>query len=119
MSDNPAVILYDNLGNPVGVVLDGLIYRLQVQAILTDGYSSNPLGTVGNPLITHSSEAPQKILYDVGDPLIYIGFAPLGTTSDSPLWLIKKVTLSGGNPVSTQWSTTSAIWNNRNSEIYQ
>lgn len=32
MTHSPASILYDASGNPVGVVLDGAIYRLQVEA---------------------------------------------------------------------------------------
>lgn len=30
--DSPAAILFDDLGNPVGVVQDGVFYRLQVEA---------------------------------------------------------------------------------------
>ena len=36
MSRNPASILFDSDGNPVGVVQDGSIYRLQVEAVITD-----------------------------------------------------------------------------------
>lgn len=32
MSDSPAAILFDELGNPVGVIQDGVFYRLQVEA---------------------------------------------------------------------------------------
>ena len=30
-TDSPAVILFDELGNPVGVTYDGYVYRLQVE----------------------------------------------------------------------------------------
>jgi ABC-type proline/glycine betaine transport system substrate-binding protein len=33
---NPASVLLDLNGNPVGVVLDGTVYRLQVEATLTN-----------------------------------------------------------------------------------
>ena len=33
----PARLLVDDGGNPVGVTLDGTTYRLQVQAVVTDG----------------------------------------------------------------------------------
>jgi len=39
MSRSPASILYDESGNPVGVILDGSIYRLQVQSRGYDGES--------------------------------------------------------------------------------
>jgi hypothetical protein len=32
--DSPASILYDNTGNPVGVVLDGATYRLRVESTI-------------------------------------------------------------------------------------
>jgi hypothetical protein len=115
-NESPAAIIYDALGHPVGVILDGSIYRLQVDAKLTDGYAT--LGTLTNPIISQSSLIQKKVLYDIGDPIIYIGTASMGTLSSSAAWLIKKVTLSGGNPVSTQWSTTSAIWDNRALETY-
>lgn len=37
MTSNPAAILFDSDGNAVGVVQDGAVYRLQVQATVTDG----------------------------------------------------------------------------------
>lgn len=115
-SESPAVIVYDALGHPVGVILDGSVYRLQVDAKLTDGYAA--LGTLTNPIVSQSSLIQKKVLYDIGDPIIYIGTALMGTAPTSASWLIKKITLSGGNPVSTQWSTTSAIWDNRLLETY-
>ena len=43
MSRNPASILFDSDGNAVGVIQDGAIYRLQVEAVVTDasGKTSN------------------------------------------------------------------------------
>ena len=115
-NESPASIIYDNLGNPIGVILDGTIYRLQVEAKLTDGYSA--FGTLTNPIITQNSLIKKKTLYDIGDPSIYIGTASMGTASSSAAWLIKKITLSSGTPVSTLWSGNTAIWDNRASEVY-
>ncbi len=39
-SDSPASILFDENGNPIGVINDGITYRLQVEAKITDGYST-------------------------------------------------------------------------------
>ena len=44
-NESPAVILYDGNGNPVGTVVDGIYYRLQVEAKLATG--SNVIGRVG------------------------------------------------------------------------
>lgn len=37
MINTPASILYDVNGNPIGVLYDGAVYRLKVDAVLTDG----------------------------------------------------------------------------------
>jgi len=116
-NESPAAILYDALGHPIGVILDGSVYRLQVDAKLTDGYAA--LGTSINPIVTQSSVIQKKILYDIGDTIIYIGTANMGTSPSSSAWLIKKITLLEGNPVSILWSSTSAIWQNRITETYQ
>lgn len=52
MSDSPAAILFDVNGNPVGTVIDGIFYRLQVEAKLAAG--TNTVGKVdqGEPGVT-------------------------------------------------------------------
>lgn len=45
MSDSPAAILYDELGNPVSVVLDGGVYKLQLLSKLQAG--TEIIGQVG------------------------------------------------------------------------
>jgi hypothetical protein len=63
-ADSPVALLYDNLGNPVGVLFDGTIYRLQVQALLTDGY--NTLGVSSNPVRTDTiGQTPQPVVGSV------------------------------------------------------
>jgi hypothetical protein len=42
-SDSPAAILFNELGNPVGVMFDGYIYRLQTQTTIDDGYFHGPV----------------------------------------------------------------------------
>jgi len=42
-SDSPAAILFDELGNPVGVLFDGYVYRLQTQTILDDAAGHGPV----------------------------------------------------------------------------
>ncbi len=99
MPDSPAVILYDSSGNPVGVVLDGSIYRLQVEAKI--------------------SENIVKQLFDIQTTVIYVGTAPLGSESDSAVWKIKKTTLDEtGNPTVAEWSEDDVIWDDRASLTY-
>jgi hypothetical protein len=42
-NESPAAILFDELGNPVGVIFDGTVYRLQTQDIIVDGYGNGPV----------------------------------------------------------------------------
>lgn len=37
--DSPAAILFSETGSPIGVLYDGIVYRLQADARITDGYS--------------------------------------------------------------------------------
>ena len=96
-NESPASIIFDTQGNPIGVVLDGTIYRLQVEATI--------------------SEATKKVVYDIGDTIIYVGTAILGTATNTADWLIK-TTLTNGVPTLTQWSSNTAIWDNRSTESY-
>lgn len=99
MSDEvPATILYDENGNPVGTLQDGAFYRLRVEA---------KIATVTN-----------KEAYDIGTTTIYFGTAPQGTALSAGAWLIKKTTLVDGLPTLVQWSSLTAIWDNRASESY-
>ncbi len=42
-NESPAAILFDESGNPIGIVFDGIVYRLQTQTIVTDGYANGPV----------------------------------------------------------------------------
>src|SRR6185369_15388195 len=46
-NESPASILFDELGNPIGVMLDGYVYRLHVQTIIDDGYFHGPVAVKG------------------------------------------------------------------------
>jgi hypothetical protein len=67
-----------------------------------------------NDTTTYSIQA-----YDIQSTVMYVGTAIQGTLNSDAKWLIKKVALDGGgNPTSTKWSSTTAVWNNRTSETY-
>jgi hypothetical protein len=46
-NESPASILFNELGQPVGVMFDGYVYRLQVQTTIDDGYSHGPVAVKG------------------------------------------------------------------------
>jgi len=123
MSDSPVSIIYDSLGNPIGVILDGVTYRLQVEAKLAAG--TNTIGKVnqGAPGDTawpvNFAPAILKEVYDIGDTVIYVGSAVLGTLTSAAAWRIKRTYLVGGNPTITQWTSSTAVWDNRATETFE
>ncbi len=56
--------------------------------------------------------------YDIQDDVIYVGRAHTATATSSAAWTIKRTTLVDGNPTVTQWSSATAIWDNRVTETY-
>lgn len=46
-NESPAAILFDEQGNPVGVLFDGYVYRLQTQNTIDDGYGHGPVAVKG------------------------------------------------------------------------
>ncbi len=42
-NESPAAILFDELGNPVGVLFDGYVYRLQTQTLIDDAAGHGPV----------------------------------------------------------------------------
>src|SRR5574337_443800 len=42
-NESPAAILFDELGNPVGVLYDGYVYRLQTQSVIDDSSGHGPV----------------------------------------------------------------------------
>jgi hypothetical protein len=70
MSDlSPASILYDAEGHPVGVVLDGALYRLQVEAKLATGHG---LATEATLAAIRDTDGIKKIT----DPIALSGDSP-------------------------------------------
>lgn len=42
-NESPAAILFDELGNPIGVFYDGYVYRLQTESVLNDPSGHGPV----------------------------------------------------------------------------
>ena len=80
-NDSPAAILFDELGNPVGVVFDGYVYRLQTESksyptstatrTMVDAVNKDTILLVENPFRLNA------VIYNCSSSPLYIG---LGTT---------------------------------------
>src|SRR5437879_3642706 len=64
-SDSPAVIIFDELGNPVGINLNGTVYRLQTETIITDNSSNGPVA------IKNANQAAMA-----SDPALVVAISP-------------------------------------------
>lgn len=42
-TESPAAILFDEFGNPIGVLFDGYVYRLQTESVLNDPAGHGPV----------------------------------------------------------------------------
>jgi hypothetical protein len=142
----PVVIASDQTALPIDgyVVADigdtnGLALDTTVNTLLKESTFTGRINTLGQKTMSQStpvvlasnqsaipvtvveggSSGVQKTLYDIGDTDIYIGSAAQGTASSAAAWIIKKITLDlNGNPVSTLYSSDTAIWDNRTTESY-
>jgi hypothetical protein len=69
-----------------------------------------------NPLPVSTQEPPLQWRYDIQESStgsIYTGFAPLGSSTGSAVWNIKRTSLnSSGNPTDTRWAI-GAVWSDR------
>lgn len=59
-NESPAAILFDTSGNPIGVMFDGYVYRLQTQTLIDDGYSHGPVAV--KPPNTAAVSADQALV---------------------------------------------------------
>ncbi len=65
-----------------------------------------------------ASTSNLKTAYDIGETVIYIGTAELGSATSAAVWTIKRTTLVDGVPTFAEWSDSTAVWNDRLIEVY-
>lgn len=82
-SDSPAAILFDELGNPVGVQFDGYVYRLQVQGTIVDGYGNGP-AAVKPPNTPATTEDPALVVTLSPNNTISVGTVNQGNPNTLP-----------------------------------
>lgn len=101
-NDSPAVILYDNLGNPIGVSFDGSVYRLAVDGQV-QGIDPDNTAVTGNPVLIGGQDGTnvQSLATD--------GYGALVTVFRSPQSI--QITNSSGTPLGTETSPLFSIPN--------
>lgn len=111
-NESPAAILFDEFGNPVGVVFDGSVYRLQVQTQLTDGYGNGPAYIT--PPFTPATTADPALVVAISpnNPIIVTDQRPATSITSSVPGSASNVNLLPSNPIrlgATVYNDSSAL----------
>jgi len=111
-NESPASIIFDELGNPVGVIFDGYVYRLQTQTIIDDGYSHGPVAV--KPAFTAATTADPALVVAVSpnNPITTSAARPATSITSSVAASVTSVTLLASNSIrlgATVYNDSSAL----------
>jgi hypothetical protein len=81
-NDSPASILFDENGNPVGVMFDGYVYRLQTDTIITDSDGNGP-AAVKPPFTAAGPNDPALVVAISPNNSFTVTFGKPGTNTTS------------------------------------
>lgn len=92
MSESPAAILFDTTGNAVTISLDGVAYRLKVDAKetrATNAARTSVVASISDTLILAANTARLGVvIYNDSDAPLLIGFGTaVVTTTNFTLWI--------------------------------
>jgi hypothetical protein len=96
-NESPAAILFDELGNPIGVMLDGYVYRLQVQTIIDDGYSHGPVAVKPPNTAAVPSDRSLVVAISPNNSFTVTTAKPSTTNTSSVAASVSNVTLLASN----------------------
>jgi len=90
-NESPASILFDELGNPIGVLFDGYVYRLQTQTVIDDAAGHGPV------TVKPANTAPTT-----SDRALVVAFSPNSPITTSTARPSISITSSVAGSVSSQ-----------------
>ena len=96
-NESPAAILFNELGQPIGVMFDGYIYRLQVQTTIDDGYNHGPVAVKGPNQAATVTDPALVVAISPNNQLTISGAKPSITTTTSVAASASSVTLLSSN----------------------
>lgn len=112
MSESPAAILFNEMGNPIGVMYDGYVYRLQTQTTIDDGYGNGPVAVKGPNTAAVSSDPALVVAISPNNPLTIMEPRPANNSTSSVASSISNVVLLAANSVrlgATIYNESSAL----------
>ena len=96
-NESPAAILFDELGNPIGVMFDGYVYRLQVQTTIDDGYGHGPVTVKGPNQAAIATDPALVVAISPNNSFTVTGAKPSTTNTSSVAASASNVTLLAAN----------------------
>ena len=111
-NESPAAIIFDELGNPVGVMFDGYVYRLQVQTTITDNNGNGPVAIKGPNQSAVATDPAMVVAISPNNSLTLSTARPATTTTHSVAASVSSVTLLSSNTVrlgATIYNDSSAL----------
>ena len=113
-NESPASILFDELGNTIGVTFDGYVYRLQTQTTITDGYSNGPATVKLPEMAALSTDSALVVAISPNNPIVTSNARPSTSVITTVSASSSNVELLANN--STRLGAT--IFNNSSSLLY-
>ncbi len=113
-NESPAAILFDELGNPIGVFYDGYVYRLQTQTILDDASGHGPVTVKPGGQAAISSDRALVVAISPNNPITTSQARPATSITSSVAGSATNVTLLASN--STRLGAT--IYNDSSALLY-
>jgi hypothetical protein len=111
-TDSPAAILFDELGNPVGVMLDGYVYRLQVETIITDTSGNGPAAVKPPNTAAVAADPALVVAFSPNNPITVSSARPATSTTHSVVGSATNVVLLASNTTrlgATIYNDSSAL----------
>ena len=84
-NDSPAAILFDELGNPVGVTFDGTFYRLQTQGTIVDGYGNGPVAVKPPNTLAEKNDSALVVAVSPNNSSVVVPTVSAGNSTTTPL----------------------------------
>lgn len=109
-NESPASIIYNNLGNPIGTILDGVLYRLQVESKIAanSSFQTNQIDIdvtaiqiIGSPISNRKSLIIKSLASNYNN--IFIG-------ASNAVTILNGYELSPGETLSINIDGSSQIW---------
>jgi len=111
-NESPAAILFDELGNPIGVLFDGYVYRLQTQTVIDDSAGHGPVTVKPGGQAAVSQDRALVVAISPNNPITTSAARPSTSVTSSVAGSMSSVVLLASNSIrlgATIYNDSSAL----------